>query len=447
MSKYSSTKAGSMKLRKYVKVLPCEKDETILVNLINKAIIKVPNKVISTISETGETTPSIRTILDQMNHLGFLVEDSFDDHKDIQNQLRSLICSSAIFSSYILLTYACNMNCVYCYEGSLTNNLGNMTFEVTKKTVNWIIEQIRNDECRVLDITFFGGEPLLNTKSLFFLADELGSYAKSSGIQTCFYVVTNGTKLTKDLAQRLQVHGINGLQVTIDGSEQVHNSMRPLRNNKESFGLIMENLQNLFIYAPKIRVTLNVNVSQENYYSIFELINNLAAQDFNHHCKINFSTIMSGNRSSNQCNPDFSLHETVQLAASQRISLYRFAIASGFKLNVKSFLRTGACINKKENSFVIDPGGKIYKCPTGVGVNEFFIGSIEDANNIIENFQSKFIKLETWNNQVCLDCCYLPLCLGGCRFLSFIKTSRMNRQFCQKDIYESDIETIKYIYS
>jgi len=120
-----------MKLRNYVKLLPCDKDETILVNLLNKAIIKVPNKVISAISETGEITSSIRTTLDQMKHLGFLVEDSFDDHKDIQDQLRLLIHSKAIFSSYILLTYACNMKCVYCYEGSLTDNLGNMTFEVT----------------------------------------------------------------------------------------------------------------------------------------------------------------------------------------------------------------------------------------------------------------------------------------------------------------------------
>lgn len=436
-----------MKLRKYVKILPCENDETILVNLINKAIIKVPTKVISSISEKGDTTSSIQNILEQMNNLGFLVEDSFDDHKDIQNQLRSLIYSSAVLSSYILLTYACNMKCVYCYEGSLTDNLGNMTFNVTKKTFNWIIKQIRKKECRVLDITFFGGEPLLNTKSLFFLADELGSYAESHGIQTCFYVVTNGTKITKDLAKQLQAHGINGLQITIDGPEQVHNSLRPLRNNNASFGLIMENLKNIFVHAPKIRVTININVSKENYFSIFELINDLAAQNINHHCKINFSTIMSGNSSSNQCNPDFSLHETVELAASQRIKLYRFAIASGFKLNVKSFLRTGACMNKKGNSFVIDPTGKIFKCPTGVGVNEFFIGSIEDANNSIEKSQSKFIKLETWNNQVCLDCCYLPLCLGGCRFLSFIKTSSMNRRFCQKDIYESDLETIKYIYS
>jgi len=272
----------------------------------------------------------------------------------------------------------------------------------------------------------------LNTKSLFLLTDELGSYAKSSGIQTCFYVVTNGTKLTKILSQRLQEQGINGLQITIDGPEQVHNSMRPLRNNKGSFDLIMENLQNIITYAPKIRLTININVSQENYTSIFELITHLAASGLNHRCNINFSTIMSGNRSSNQRNPDFSLPDTVQLAASQQISLYRFAIASGFKINIKSLLRTGACTNKKENSFVIDPGGKIYKCPTGVGVSEFFIGDIEESNKVVKDFQSKFIELETWNNSVCLNCCYLPLCLGGCRFLSFIKTNRMDERFCQK---------------
>ena len=436
-----------MKLRKYVKVLQCENNETILVNLLNKAIIKVPSGIVSAILGTGETTSSTLMAFDQLRHLGFLVDDSFDDHEDIRDQLRSLIHSKAIFSSYILLTYACNMKCVYCYEGGLTDDSKIMTFDVTKQTLNWICRQIRNDECRVLDITFFGGEPLLNTKSLFFLADELGHYAKLFGIRTFFYVVTNGTQITLDLARHLQAHGINGLQITIDGPEQVHNSMRPMRNNQGSFGLIMNNLENIFTYVPEFRVTLNINVSQENYSSIFNLLTYLSEKKFNQYCKINFNTIMAGNHSSNQNNPDFSLRETVKLAASQRISLYKDAIKLGFKVNVKSLLRTGACVNKKENSFVIDPRGKIYKCPTGVGVDDFLIGTVGDSDTAIKNRQSKFIKLETWNDPVCLDCCYLPLCLGGCRFLSFIKTDRMNERFCQKEIYESDLNTVKYIFS
>ena len=57
---------------------------------------------------------------------------------------------------------ACNLRCEYCFAdgGSYNGAMVNMSFEVAKKAVDFLIE--KSGHRRNLEVDFFGGEPLLN---------------------------------------------------------------------------------------------------------------------------------------------------------------------------------------------------------------------------------------------------------------------------------------------
>jgi uncharacterized protein len=45
--------------------------------------------------------------------------------------------------------------------------------------------------------------------------------------------------------------------------------------------------------------------------------------------------------------------------------------------------------------------------------------------------------LDVWKTDECLDCAYLPLCFGGCRFLRRLRTGAIDGVDCRKAIYDA----------
>lgn len=115
----------------------------------------------------------------------------------------------------------CNLRCKHCYqEGYVPQkadlNLVQQTIEqIQKALATW-------DMTGRVSVT--GGEPLLDTNTLFKILDELSTIDRITHIG----ILTNGTLLTKSVVSRLQQYPkLKEVQVSLDGANaRVHDETR-----------------------------------------------------------------------------------------------------------------------------------------------------------------------------------------------------------------------------
>lgn len=96
------------------------------------------------------------------------------------------------------------------------------------------------------------------------------------------------------------------------------------------------------------------------------------------------------------------------------------------------------CMVESRNSFVVNYDGKLYKCPGFIGMDDFIIGTLEEG----ELDYSESHNLGMWKNDECADCVYLPLCYGGCRYMTFLRDGNVDRLDCQKEYLDASLETL-----
>lgn len=195
--------------------------------------------------------------------------------------------------------------------------------------------------------------------------------AEEKRVKLNLSIVTNGTLLSPPIVERLLELSVNRAMITLDGPPEIHNARRPFKDGKGTFETIFNNL----IYAKgKMGIVIGVNFDKHNYQAIPSLfrflkenIEHLTAEDFN----IAVGQVAPGLSPTPHCNM-FSSELT--LGGKWMGKLYREAIKCGIRTDDP--IGFGLCTLNKESAFVIDPYGNIYKCITGVGREQFKVGSI-----------------------------------------------------------------------
>ena len=142
------------------------------------------------------------------------------------------------------ITEQCNLRCSYCYYNkSHENRTATMSDEVMESTVKFALEQAIERKDRNLNITFFGGEPLLRMdfikKTVKYAKNQVKANAPKlqKKFELNFVINTNGTLLTKEILDYLKKEKFN-IALSLDGPEKKHNISRVLANGKGSFKLI-----------------------------------------------------------------------------------------------------------------------------------------------------------------------------------------------------------------
>lgn len=115
-------------------------------------------------------------------------------------------------------------------------------------------------------------------------------------------------------------------------------------------------------------------------------------------------------------------------AASVLIGLKKLVIDGGFRTNLT--IEAGLCALKRAESFVIDPTGVIYKCPTQVGHQEFAIGHIDQQD--LSDLYHTFVNLDVRNG--CWECEFAPTCAGGCPYEAYLQHGSFHEAACHKDV-------------
>jgi 12,18-didecarboxysiroheme deacetylase len=156
------------------------------------------------------------------------------------------------------VTRRCNLKCVHCYAHANDRTYNN---ELTTQQGKELIDDLTQFGAPV--VLFSGGEPLVR-KDL----PELAAYAVEKGMRAV--ISTNGTLITRPMAQNLKDIGLSYVGISLDGMEDINDQFRGI---KGAFQSALEGIKNCQAVGIKVglRFTINkFNVTEVPH--IFELI-------------------------------------------------------------------------------------------------------------------------------------------------------------------------------
>ncbi len=113
-------------------------------------------------------------------------------------------------------TYACNLHCKHCYSTAGKPWKDELDTQEALKAVDILAD------AGVTILAFSGGEPLIR-KDFF----EVASYAAKQGMFVA--VATNGTMITRDVAEKMKECGVGYVQISLDGTKETHEKFRGIK--------------------------------------------------------------------------------------------------------------------------------------------------------------------------------------------------------------------------
>ena len=162
---------------------------------------------------------------------GIIVSDGTDE----LSVLKYFHYKAKFSKEHLILTVAptllCNFACPYCYE---TPHHGFMSETIQSALIDYIRQKI-DDGAKDIDLTWYGGEPLLYPQIVDNVSSRIIQLAEEKNVKIHFTMVTNGSLITKDIVAMLEKNRINSIQITLDGLENNHNARRPFRNGGGSY--------------------------------------------------------------------------------------------------------------------------------------------------------------------------------------------------------------------
>lgn len=304
------------------------------------------------------------------------------------------------------ITEKCNLRCTHCYQTSYRHSGQKLG---TLKTIAQQIVSLQKEITRqsgkeiALQLTLTGGEPFKHPDFLALLQHLALLSPKPS-----LAILSNGSPIDADMAQRLATFNPLFVQLSLDGTENTHNAIR----GEGNFRKVLRATH--FLKNAGIRVLWSFTAHSENWRD-FEQIAELARQ--NHVDKLWSDRLIPENVETaprtlthKQCADYFvGMNKARQRAGQTQIAMNRalqFQTAGG---------RPYQC-SAGHGLITIMPDGTVFPCrrlPVSVG-NLFE----RDLSEIY--FYSEFMqKLRAFSMpQDCQPCLYRFQCKGGLRCLS-----------------------------
>lgn len=366
--------------------------------------------------------------------IAYLKEHFFIDQGDSSTRFGTVMYDRIKYSnkkiSLIIHTnYTCNLECIYCYQKGITEE----KLVINQKTIEQFhafFERIKkNNNLEVVDLCFIGGEPLLCSREVQQIYDIACKVFKNLKITTS--IITNGTLVLKEIGLLDSIR-FDCIQVTLDGGEITHNKLRRSRDKNDSYRGIVKKLFELQKRGD-YNVVINCNLSPQSEQSVDELIKDLQEQNIKY--PLIFSLVFSG--SQNNCK------NTVISSIRQEKSWVNAHIhAMNFGYTFQPFYRNPhfSCGLFKENSFCIAPDGMIYKCISGISLDEYKVCHISEYGsqkyiNHVSQFTEAQKQCEKSENG---DCKYRLVCDGGC----FFKNQQEGWRCSKNQIANGDLKVL-----
>lgn len=309
-------------------------------------------------------------------------------------------------ASIFWVTANCNLNCKYCYEGG--NKLNKtMSREIVDRGIDFTLEHF--EEENELIIPIHGGEPFLEFEKMKYIVSEFKRKVAKKGKSVTFLTTTNATIINDEIIDFI-VREIPDVTISIDGTKDTHDKMRPFKGGKGSHDIVLQNSLKLLKQLPNMRVRMTFDSdSVESLYNNVRYVIDLgfkfivpAPNLFDKNWKNDHVAILE--------NQIRLIKEYIRDKDNVFVSL----------TDKEDYKVKGPC-NGGISSFHIYPDGNLYPCMLTGGNEEFHIG---DIFNGIDTVRKDEILSHSENLNPDCDGCNLYSCCSGprCKIINKLVT-------------------------
>lgn len=422
-----------MQLSQYLKVYPCEESPGHVLLFSTRTVSKIllKRETYETLEKGGALSPSDEALLSK---LGILVRNREEEQRNVLGLFDKLNARNPGLSVMVVLNLDCNFACTYCYEGEMKGKLY-MSDETADRLIDFIKANFPERETSLL-IDFYGGEPLLSAGLIKRISRALKSFTETRGAAYSFTLVTNGSLFTRRIAEELAPYGLKGVKITLDGPAETHDLCRPFKSGRGSFATVIANIKET---CDLVKIGIGGNFQRDNHEKFPLLLDYLTEEGLTpgRIAMVKFDPVMKhpqGDPSPPDCTGGcMSINEPWLSAASLR--LREEILKRGYSTQK---LRPITCMIESTNSYMVNFDGLIYKCPGLIGKPGYEAG---DLCTGVRGYASAY-KLGIWKNEDCSGCEYLPLCFGGCRYMTFLRNGNIDAVDCQKAYLDAALETL-----
>ena len=314
------------------------------------------------------------------------------------------------------IAHDCNLACKYCFaeEGEYHGRRALMSYEVGKKALDFLIANSGNR--RNLEVDFFGGEPLMNWDVVKQLVEYGRSREEECNKKFRFTLTTNGVLLNDEIMEFCNKE-MSNVVLSLDGRKEVNDQMRPFRNGKGSYELIVPK----FIKFAESR-------NQNNYYvrGTFTRDNLDFSKDVLHFADLGFKQMSVEPVVGLPEEPYAIREEDLPKIMEEYDKLaveYVKRKKEGRGFNFFHFmldLEQGPCVAKRLTGcgsgteyLAVTPWGDLYPCHQFVGEEGFLLGNVDEGIKKTD-LVNEFKLCNVYAKDKCSDCFAKFYCSGGC---------------------------------
>ena len=313
------------------------------------------------------------------------------------------------------VSHDCNLACKYCFagQGEYHGDRALMSVEVGKAALDFLIANSGNR--RNLEVDFFGGEPLMN----FDVVKELVAYGrqreKETGKNFRFTLTTNGILLNDDVIDFANKE-LKNVVLSIDGRKLVNDAMRPTRNGKGSYDVILPKYKE-FQQKRKGEYYIRGTFTHHNL-DFAEDVKSLMDEGFN---VISMEPVVAPPEE------DYAITEAdVPVLKEQYDILAKELVNRALAGHPVTFfhfmidLTGGPCVYKRLSGcgsgteyLAVTPWGDLYPCHQFVGNEDFKLGDVWKGiqrTEIVDEFKQNNV----YAKDKCKECFARFFCSGGC---------------------------------
>lgn len=433
-----------MKCSKFNIVIHKENNQYLLFNSLTGHTFNINSQTAQAITNQKISDIDSKT-QDMFKLCNVLVEDDYNENQIYSYYFNKTKFDTQSISATILLTWACNFRCTYCYEGAGDQLSNTMTQESVDAVIEFLIATSEAQRGKYINIFLFGGEPLLNIDIGFYILDKIQEYCTNNDKVLICGIITNGSLLTEEILSKLQNYNCKMIQITLDGPPQIHNTRRIYKTGKGTFEQVLQSIQLTEKYADKMRCIVRINVDKTNIQEVENLMKLL------HDAGIEKATVDFGivHSSTDAC-ADYGKNCFSQEELGDILDdLWKKAGQQQFSKYPQPMRKWTYCGLFGEYNYTIAPNRDVYKCWEMVGDQEHKIGIIDLKGNLTQLSRAFYdwMTIDPVKNNDCVHCEYLPACGGGCIMTSFNETGSYHSKGCTKIKGVIEKQIINYVHT
>ena len=319
------------------------------------------------------------------------------------------------------VAHTCNLTCSYCFagQGRYRGKDAVMSFETGKRALDFLVEH--SGSRHNLEVDFFGGEPLVNWKTVKELVAYARSIEKDAKKHFRFTLTTNGMLIDDDVIDFCN-REMDNVVLSLDGRKEVHDRFRVTPSGEGSYDTVV----------PKFKALVESR-GERSYYmrGTYTRYNTDFASDVIHMAELGFSELSMEPVVADPKDPCALREEDLPELFRQYEILADYMIKRRREGRPITFyhymidLQHGPCIYKRLSGcgsgteyMAVTPAGELYPCHQFVGDTRYLMGSIWDG---VTNtaLRDEFASCNVYARSECENCWAKLYCSGGCAANSY----------------------------